>query len=89
MICQQISACFESDDIPQEWMKGIMFPIYKAGDGRKPENYRGITLLCITSKIYTAVLNTRLSRWWEQMVLLQRNKGDSGQAEDASTNYLS
>ena len=63
LICQLIRACFELENIPQEWMKGIIFPIYKAGDGRNPENYRGITLLCISHKIYTTVLNERLSRW--------------------------
>ena len=63
VIWQLIRTCFESERIPQDWMKGIIFPIYKAGDGRNPENYRGITLLCIICKIYMIVLNERLSMW--------------------------
>ena len=75
VIWQLISACFESEEIPQEWMKGIIFPIYKAGDGRNPDNYRGITLLCITSKIYTAVLNARLSSWCEANGIIAEEQG--------------
>ena len=75
VIWQLIRACFESESIPQEWMKGIIFPIYKAGDGRNPENYRGITLLCIICKIYTAVLNDRLSRWCEENDIIAEEQG--------------
>ena len=75
VIWQLINACFESEDIPQEWMKGVIFPIYKAGDGRNPDNYRGITLLCITNKIYTTVLNARLSRWCEANGIIAEEQG--------------
>ncbi|NRA93851.1 MAG: hypothetical protein HRU26_14450, partial [Psychroserpens sp.] len=39
-ICRR---CFETETVPNEWMKGIIFPIYKDGDRRIPLNYRGIT----------------------------------------------
>ena len=47
-------------------MKGIVFPIHKAGDGRIPDNYRGISLLNIVSKIYEGVLYNRLNKWCER-----------------------
>ena len=53
--------CFEKEKIPEEWMEGMIFPIYKEGDRRAPLNYRGISLLSVVSKVYTRVLNARLS----------------------------
>ena len=41
-------------------MEGIIHPIFKGGDMYDPLNYRGITLVNVTCKIYSAVLNNRL-----------------------------
>ena len=70
-----IKLCFETERIPEEWMKGMIFPIYKSGDERIPENYRGITLLCIVEKIYTAILNERLSTWCEKNDIIAEAQG--------------
>ena len=75
VIWQLIKKCFETEKIPQDWMKGIIFPIYKAGDGRNPDNYRGISLLCIIGKIYTAVIHNRLSSWCEENGILAEEQG--------------
>ena len=32
--------CFELECIPEDWMEGVIFPIYKDGDARDPGNYR-------------------------------------------------
>ena len=42
VIWQLINIFFEEEEIPEEWKKGMIFAMYKAGDGRNPENYRGI-----------------------------------------------
>ena len=33
------------EQVPRDWMQGVIFPLYKEGDNRDPLNYRGITLL--------------------------------------------
>ena len=38
-------------------------PIFKKGDNNNPDNYRGITLTSIIGKVYTHILNRRLSKW--------------------------
>ena len=48
--------------VSTEWCLGIMCPIYKKrGFIDEPDNYRGITLLSYTCKLFTACLNSRLS----------------------------
>ena len=67
--------CFELEHIPQEWMKGVIFPIYKAGDCRDPNNYRGISLLSVVGKLYSSVLNRRLVDWSEKNNIILEEQG--------------
>ena len=61
---------FEEEQVPQDWTRGLVVPIYKDGDKHIADNYRGITLLSVVGKLYTVVLNTRLSRWCERNQIL-------------------
>jgi len=56
---------WETEQIPTDWARGIIVPIYKDGDRSNPDNYRGITLLSVVGKLYTAIINERLSEWLE------------------------
>lgn len=46
--------------IPEDWEKAIILPIYKKGDNRVCTNYRGISLLSTTEKLYEKILENRL-----------------------------
>lgn len=59
------NALFDQGIYPDEWTKAIIVPIYKKGDKTMTENYRGISLLSLISKCYTAILNKRLVHWIE------------------------
>lgn len=57
--------------IPSDWAKGIIVPIFKKkGDINDPDNYRGITLLSCLGKLFTLLLNTRLTKFLESNNLL-------------------
>ena len=45
---------------PSDWCKSVIIPLFKKGDDKIPDNYRGISLLSIVSKVFIAVLNKRL-----------------------------
>ena len=64
--------CFDSSKIPLQWSKAIIVPIPKSGnkDPRIPLNYRGISLLCNSGKIFSSVLNKRLSEYLESNKIL-------------------
>ena len=50
--------------IPDVWCIGMILPLYKdKGDINDPDNYRGITLLSCIGKLFTAVLNERLTSY--------------------------
>jgi hypothetical protein len=66
MLFRLISFCFEHSIVPSQWQTGIISPIYKDGVKNDPTNYRGITLLNTTCKIYCDVLNARLRTWLEE-----------------------
>ena len=52
---------FENKLFPTEWTKSVIVPIHKKGDLNNCSNYRPISLTSLLSKIYTFILNKRLT----------------------------
>lgn len=66
---------FETGIIPENWVEGMMKPIYKnKGDPMNPENYRAITLVSCMGKVLTAVLNERLNLFLSENEILEENQ---------------
>ena len=66
---------FDCGIIPDSWLEGIIRPIYKNnGDAKNPENYRPITILSCFGKLFTAVLNNRLTDFLDQTDILKENQ---------------
>ena len=57
---------WKNERVPNDWMQGVVVPLYKDGDERDPMNYRGITLLSIVGKVYNRVLGNRLMSFAER-----------------------
>ena len=43
---------FDEGIYPSEWAKAIIIPIHKKGNIHSVDNYRGVSLLSIISKLY-------------------------------------
>ena len=56
---------FDTGFFPDAWGEGYIVPLHKKGSIENVENYRGITLLSVTGKLFTNILNTRLNDWAE------------------------
>ena len=48
---------------PESCQEGFIIPIHKKGDKNEVSNYRGITLLSTSGKLFTRILNNRLTSW--------------------------
>ena len=61
---------------PSTWSIGMITPIYihKGGTKDDPSNYRGITLLNTVGKIFTSIVNSRLTEWAEKQLLIPESQ---------------
>ena len=59
------NAIYDSGHFPTCWTDGHIVPIHKKGSFNTVENYRGITLLSTLGKLFTRILNNRLTDWAE------------------------
>jgi hypothetical protein len=63
---------FNQGIIPEKWTEGNILPIYKnKGNTSLPENYRPITLLSCLGKLFTAILNNRLTKYTEENLIIK------------------
>ena len=65
-ISDSLSAFFNeslaSGQLPEEFKSGLLLPIFKSGktNSQKAENYRGISLTCILSKVLERIVHSQL-----------------------------
>ena len=79
MAPKTIFNCVLTEEVfPESWAIGLIKPIaiYKKGDKKMPNNYRGITLQPLIGKIFTAISRDRVETWAEDNNRL--NQGQFG-----------
>jgi len=54
--------------LPEEWKESIIVPIHKKGDKTDCNNYRGISLLPTTYKLFSNILLPRLIPYAEKVI---------------------
>ena len=67
-IHQLIKTIWETEQMPQEWRTAIISPIYKRGDKLDCHNYRGISLLNVSYKIFTNLLAKYIEPYVEEIL---------------------
>lgn len=67
-IYELILQIWNQEKMPEKWDKAIVCPIYKKGDKHNCNNYRGISLLCTTYKIFTNILQRRIMAYGEDII---------------------
>jgi sorting nexin-29 len=67
-IHQLIVKIWINEIVPEEWLLGIICLINKKGDVMTCSNYRGISLLCTTYKIFSNILFKRLVPYVEDVI---------------------
>ena len=54
---------FDTGRFPQSWTESIVLPLFKKGNTSDPNNYRGISISNICSKIFSTIINNRIQEW--------------------------
>ncbi len=67
--------CFEEKFIPEKWKEGIICPIFKKGDKNDLGNFRPIALLQTQYKIYSSIINNRLTEQMYKLNMYSKYQG--------------
>ena len=57
-----INHVWQTEDVPTEWIDGLIIKLPKKGDLSKCNNWRGITLLNTVNKLITIIVHNRISK---------------------------
>lgn len=55
-----LNLAWRSGKVPSDWSSAIIAPIYKKGNAKDCNNYRGISLLSIVGKLYATIIEKRV-----------------------------
>ena len=69
------SRLIEIEYIPDKWNEGCIIPIYKKGDRRDLNNYRGITLNSCVAKMFSKIIAKKISEFLEEHNILTEVQG--------------
>ena len=83
LLLKLFNVILDSGIFPTQWSRGEIIPVFKKGDINDPQNYRGITLVSSLGKLFTNILNKRLSLWAEKNSII--GKSQFGFQKDKST----
>lgn len=61
--------------LPEEWLMGVIVPLYiNKGDFDEPNNYRSITFLSCLGKLFTSILNDRLTQFSDRHNIIKETQ---------------
>ncbi|UYV82063.1 EPM2AIP1 [Cordylochernes scorpioides] len=74
LLSNLLNKILTKSQVPSQWSKTIIQPIFKNGDPNAPSNYRGIALISNLSKLFTSIFKNRLSNLIENRKLIAENQ---------------
>ena len=74
-IVKLFNCIYDQGYFPKVWSSSLIVPIYKKGSNADPNNYRGISLLPVFSKVFMNVLYSRLNKWCSDNSILCQEQG--------------
>ena len=70
VLCKLFNNILNTGNFPEIWLRSIIIPVFKKGNQNDPGNYRGISLVSHMGKLFTSLLNNRLTKWSENSSVL-------------------
>ena len=73
-LAKLFNSVLETGTFPQYWSRSYIVPIHKSGRKDDPNNYRGIAISSCLGKLFSSILNKRLSTFMEENEILKPNQ---------------
>lgn len=73
-LANTINNLWRAGELGANWNKGQIFPIFKAGNEKDTQNYRGISLLNGSYKILAGIMAERIRNWLEKNKKLRESQ---------------
>ena len=70
VLCKLFNNILNTDNFPEIWVSSIIIPVFKKGNPYDLGNYRGISIVSHMGKLFTSLLNNRLTMWSENSSVL-------------------
>ena len=83
-ILNLFNCCLHTSSIPDEWKVAVIRPIFKKGSKSDPKNYRPISLLSSTSKVFEKLLHNQMINYLDKQCYI--NPSQHGFRQGFSTN---
>ena len=77
-----------SRDIPQDWKKATVSPLFKKGNKTKPENYRPVSLTSIIGKILESIIKDPIVNHLSSYQLIHNSQHGFTRGRSCLTNLL-
>ena len=59
---------WEKEEIPKDWSRAIIVPIFQKKDKTVCDNYRGISLLCYAEKLFASIILQRIRKRTDEIL---------------------
>ena len=79
---------FQYNEIPIDWKKGIITPIFKKGSRKSVENYRPVSLTCIFGKIMEKIIKNYLETFLLDKNYINSTQHGFSKGKSCTTNLL-
>lgn len=68
MLYELFDKVWEKEEMPKDWSRAVIVPIFKKKDKTVCDNYRGISLLCHAEKVFASVILQRIRKKTEEIL---------------------
>ena len=73
-LVRYLNKLFSSGSYPDNCSEAVVQPLHKKGDPNILDNYRGISLLNICVKLYSYIINKKLTQWIEENSIISESQ---------------
>ncbi len=78
----------DSGELPDDWQRANVSPVFKKGNRHLPENYRPISLTCVTCKLLEHIVSKHINSHLEKHSILTRVQHGFRKAHSCETQLL-